>query len=318
MEKRPLGKTGIEVSEVAFGGVEIGMPYGIGVKNRKDMLPEKEAINLLHEAINSGINFFDTARSYGNSESIMGKAFKGRREEIVLSTKCSHFQYVDGKLPNKNELSKIIENSLQESLYALQTDYVDLFMLHTSGIDILENNDISLIFSNIKKSGIARAIGVSTYLPEETKKALDIGVWDVVQLPFNLLNQSQQVLFSLASQKGVGLIIRSVLLKGLLSNRSKNLHPALKKVENHIAFYSELLNEYVPDLTTLATKFPLSFKEVSTILIGIDRMEYLKKSLVAVNGKYLNEKQLKRVVELSYPDPAFLNLHEWDMKGWLK
>lgn len=318
MEKRPLGKTGIEVSEVAFGCVEIGIPYGIGIENQNDMLPEKDAIDLLHEATNSGINFFDTARSYGDSESIIGKAFKGMRKEIVLSTKSEHFQIVEGRLPNRIELTKIIVDSLHQSLKALQTDYVDVFMLHTSNIEVLENDDISSIFSNLKKSGIARTIGVSTYLPEQTKKALDIGIWDVIQLPFNLMNQSQQSLFSLASQRGVGLIIRSVLLKGLLSKRGKNLHPALKDVENHIAFYNELLNKTVPDLPTLATKFALSFDEVSAILIGIDKMEYLNKSLKAANGNYLNKKELKRACEMSYPDPAFLNLHEWNKEGWLK
>ncbi|MDD4109107.1 MAG: aldo/keto reductase, partial [Prolixibacteraceae bacterium] len=64
MKKRPLGNTGLFVSEIAFGGVEIGMPYGIGIKDATYMLSESEAINLLHTALDSGINFFDTARMY--------------------------------------------------------------------------------------------------------------------------------------------------------------------------------------------------------------------------------------------------------------
>ena len=90
MIKRTLGNTGIHVSEIAFGGVEIGVPYGIGVKSAADMLSVKEAINLLHTAIDSGINFFDTARMYGTSENIMGNAFKSRRSEVVIATKCRH------------------------------------------------------------------------------------------------------------------------------------------------------------------------------------------------------------------------------------
>lgn len=164
MEKRPLGKTCIEVSEVAFVGVEIVIPYGIGIETRNDMLPEKNSIDLLNEANNSGINFFDTPRSYGASDRIIGKAFKRRRKEIVLSTKSEQLQISGGKLPNRIELTKIIEDSLHQSLKALQTDYVDVFILHTSNIETLENDNIS--FSSLKKSGIARAIGVSTYLPE--------------------------------------------------------------------------------------------------------------------------------------------------------
>jgi len=78
MNKRLLGQTGIQVSEIAFGGVEIGLPYGIGIKSKADMPSREESVRLLHTAVDSGINFFDTARMYGLSESIMGNAFKDR------------------------------------------------------------------------------------------------------------------------------------------------------------------------------------------------------------------------------------------------
>ena len=82
---RLLGRTGIRVSEIAFGGVEIGIPYGIGVNNRSDMLSHTEAVKLLHAAVEGGINFFDTARLYGESEQIMGKAFHDRRHLMKLT-----------------------------------------------------------------------------------------------------------------------------------------------------------------------------------------------------------------------------------------
>ena len=317
MRKRILGKTGIAVSEIAFGGVEIGMPYGIGVESHKDMLSKKEAIDLVDSAIDSGINFFDTARQYGNSEYLMGKAFKDKRGEIVISTKCTHFRGSDGKMPDDRQLVKIIKTSLSESLKALQTDYVDVFMLHTADMEALENDEISRTFEDIKRSGKARAIGVSIYVPEETQKALDVGIWDVIQLPFNLMDQRQKAFFSLAAQKGTGIIIRSVLLKGLLSNRGKNLHAALKDVETHIASYNGLMEDTNTDLAKLATKFALSFNEISSILVGIDRVEYLNKSVEAANGDYLDKKNLLRATRLSYPAPEFLNLHHWDKMGWL-
>lgn len=318
MIRRPLGKTGIEVSEVAFGGVEIGMPYGIGIKSGNDMLSETEAIHLLHAALDSGINFFDTARMYGNSENIMGMAFKKSRSEVVIGTKCRHLRDSNGAIPVDSKLKKLIVSSLHESLEALQTDYVDLFMLHQADLEILGNEVISSIFSNLKKSGKCRATGVSTYSVEETQKAIETGTWDVIQLPFNLMDQRQEAVFSLASQKGVGIVIRSVLLKGLLSDRGKGLHTALAAVEKHINCYDELLEGTNYNLSTLATKFALSFPEVSSILVGIDRPEYLFKSLEAANGIYLNNPQLARAKELAYPDPVFLNLPYWDKMNWLK
>jgi len=318
MNQRLLGKTGIKVSEIAFGGVEIGLPYGIGVKSEADMISESEAINLLHSAIDHGINFFDTARMYGGSESIMGSAFKDRRDKVIICTKCRHFLNSDGTLPKPDKLKEIIEISIKESLAALQTDYVDVYMLHQVDIEILGNEPVSRIFSGLKKNGVIRATGVSTYSMEETEKAIECGNWDVIQLPFNLMDQQQEALFPFASQRGVGIMVRSVLFKGILTDRGRNLHPALKKVKNHLKLYDELLYDSRFDLSTLATKFALSFDEVSSILVGIDRLEYLYKSLAAADGLYLDQKMMARAKELCYPEPEFLDLPRWDKMGWLK
>ncbi|NOX64243.1 MAG: aldo/keto reductase, partial [Chlorobi bacterium] len=118
------------------------MPYGIGVKDKADMLSESEAIRLLHSAIDSGINFFDTARMYGESESIIGRAFRDRRNQVVICTKCKPFRNKLGKLPDAEKLKDIIERSLSESLTELQSDYIDVYMLHQSDVEIIENETI--------------------------------------------------------------------------------------------------------------------------------------------------------------------------------
>lgn len=318
MKKRPLGNTGLFVSEIAFGGVEIGMPYGIGVNDTADMLSEPEAINLLHTALDSGINFFDTARMYGESETIMGKAFKQRRDEVIICTKCRHFLDNEGRIPDSPDLKEIIENSLNDSLTSLQTNHAEVFMLHQVNLEILKNEEIASVFLNLKKKGKIRATGVSTYTSEETQRAIEAGVWDVIQIPFNLMDQRQGTFFSVAEEKGIGLVVRSVLMKGLLSDRGKNLHPALKKVEKHIAAYRELLQGTSFNLPMLATKFALSFPEVSSILVGIDRKEYLNQSLEAANGKYLEKELMHRAKRMAFPEPDFLNLHQWSKMNWLK
>lgn len=318
MRRRSLGKTGIQVSEIAFGGVEIGMPYGIGVENEKDMLSETEAVHLLQSAVEEGMNFFDTARSYGKSETIMGKAFKEIRDQVIISTKCVPLPMDKGVLPGKKILKGIIEDSLETSLKSLQTDYVDVFMLHHTNQQILENKDIADIFNDLKNSGAVRAIGVSTYLPEETKTAIEVKAWDVIQLPFNLLDQRQKGLFDLAFQRGIAIVIRSVLFKGLLSERGRNLPLALKKVEEHIASYHQLFNKKMTNLPALATKFALSFDGISSVLVGIDRNEYLRQAVGIADGEYLNKEELAQAERSAYPEPAFLNLPYWDKMGWLK
>jgi aryl-alcohol dehydrogenase-like predicted oxidoreductase len=254
---------------------------------------------------------------YGASELIMGQAFQNRRDRVVICTKCRDFRDSNKRLPPSGKLMEIIETSLQESLTALKTDFIDVYMLHQADVQILDNSTIANRFLTLKKKGVIRATGVSTYSVEETKKAIDSGAWDVVQLPFNLMNQSQEVHFSLAAKLDVGIMVRSVLFKGLLSEKGKNLHPELKDVQAHLNHYEELLSESIPDLPTLATKFALSFNHVASVLVGIDRLAYLQKSLAAANGVYLDKKTLARARELRYPDLQFLDLVKWEKMGWL-
>ena len=317
MQKKVLGRTGIEVSEVSFGTVSLGVPYGIAVSGKEDMICEKDAVELLRSALDKGINFFDTARAYGCSEERIGKAFKDERQNVVIATKCSHLHDDNEQLPSDSELKRIIDSSLNESLSALQTDYVDIYMMHNADLNILSNQTIVETFSEYKKNGLARAIGVSTYSVAETKKAIESGIWDVVQLAYNLMDQSQGELFSLAEQKGVGIVVRSVLFKGILTDRGRSLHPELKAVEKHREVYNELLSKDIPTLSDLATKFVLSHKQVSSVLVGIDKSEYLDSALAVADCNYLDEKTLNRAKELGFAEPEFLDLPMWNQKGWL-
>lgn len=317
MKTRKLGRTGIEVSEIAFGGVEIGMPYGIGIHSEADMLSKGDAIILLHEALDKGINFFDTARGYGESEAIMGEAFEDRRSRVVLSTKCIPFRDGEGRIPAYAQLKEAVEASLHESLKHLKTDYVDVFMLHQADLEILDCTDVKEIFERLKSTGKIRATGASTYAADETAKAIETG-WDVIQTPFNLMDQRQERNFLEADKHGVGIVIRSVLMKGLLSDKGRNLHPALRDVERHIQQYKDLLDDDIRDISTLATRFALSFGEVASVLVGIDRLEYLEKAVLAVSGELFDQKLLFKARTLAYPDPDFLDLPKWDRLGWLK
>lgn len=317
MQYRSLGMSGMEVSELSFGTVSLGIPYGIGVHGESDMPSEQESIHLLRAALDAGINFFDTARFYGKSEELIGRAFEASRDKVIICTKSAHLQRNGSPLPGGDEIKKIVNDSIAESLSFLRTDYVDVFMSHSGTMDVLSNSYVAEHFSELKRKGLARAIGVSTYSVEETQKAIESGVWDVVQLPYNLMDQRQSKIFSLAKQNGVGIVVRSALLKGILTDKGRNLHPKLKAVAMHRDKYGGLLNDKVRTLSDLATKFVLSEQEVSSVLLGIDRDEYLRQGLAVVDGKYLDEKTLTKARELAYPEPDFLDLPKWDKMGWL-
>jgi len=319
MRKKQLGKTGIEVSEVAFGGVEIGVPYGIGVHSEADMLAEKEAFSLLHRAIDEGINFFDTARLYGMSEEIMGKAFRDKREQIVLASKCRHLRQSNGQLIPAHQVRVFVEESFQESLTALQTDYLDVYMVHYADHEIFAMEEVAETFSRLKKEGKVRSIGVSVYKAEETDLAIQSGVWDAIQLPFNLMDQSHGQHFSAAKEAGVAVIVRSVLMRGMLTDRLPKLPPQLKEVEDHILAFHQLLKQdgQFRGLPQFATQFALTHEAVSSVLVGIDRQEYLEEAVASANGSYFSSELLQQVQGMQFPRPEALNLAEWDKKGWL-
>lgn len=319
MNKRALGKTGLEISEISFGTVSLGIPYGIGVKNRNDMIPPQEAVKLLLTAVDKGINFFDTARSYGESENILGKAFEGCRSKVVICTKPVHIYdgYAGQRLPDNAQIKKMLTESLNKSLNELQTDYIDVLMSHDCNIEFMENPVVTEFFQDAKNKGIIRATGISTYTVEQSLNAIKSGLWDVIQLPFNLMQQEQLAVFELAHQHHIGLIIRSALLKGVLTNRINDIHPELKRVKEHAEQYKTLFNGNIKSLSDLATKFVLSFDEISSVLLGIDKLEYLESALKVVDGNYLDRQTRDKAVTMPYPDPNFIDLQKWARMGWL-
>jgi aryl-alcohol dehydrogenase-like predicted oxidoreductase len=153
MKKKTLGRDGIDVSELSFGTVSIGRPYGIGISGKQDMPPESEAIDLLRTAFDHGVNFYDTAHFYGQSETLLGKAFKGKRDQVVICSKSDHYHRKEEALPSGQEIRKITEQSLQKSLPELQTDYLDVYMLHNGDVQTQRHEDVIDLFTQYKKKG---------------------------------------------------------------------------------------------------------------------------------------------------------------------
>ncbi|MBN2356672.1 aldo/keto reductase [candidate division KSB1 bacterium] len=316
MKRRKLGRTNINVSNISFGTVSLGVPYGIGANSEKDMLSEDQAVSLLRSAFKQGINFFDTARSYGKAEALLGKAFGNRPDEVVIATKCVHLKDPQGRLYSDDKLEGIIRTSLEKSIQELGGCKIDLYMSHTGTLEILNHLKIAEIFQKFKKEGLVKAIGISTYAPEETRVAIEKEIWDVIQLPFNLMDQQHGQFFDLAARHGVGIVVRSVLLKGILTDKGGNLHSALKSVEQHRACYTDFLDDTMR-LSDLATKFVLGHQEVTSVLLGIDKPEYLEAALRTVSSKPLDENVVERLKHMSYPNPGFIDLPTWNRSGWL-
>ena len=222
MEYRKLGTTGLEISPLALGCMTYGEPER---GNHPWSLPEEESRPLIRQAVEAGINFFDTANVYsnGSSEEIVGRALADftSRDEVVIATKV-HGAMRPG--PNGHGLSrKAILNEIDASLTRLGTDYVDLYQIHrwdhTTPIEeTLEALD------DVVKAGKARYIGASSMFAWEFSKALylqRINGWSrfvSMQDHYNLLNREEErEMLPLAADQGIGAIPWSPLARGRLT-----------------------------------------------------------------------------------------------------
>lgn len=217
MQYRKLAQTGIEISEIGFGAWGIGGatpgPTSYGETD------DRVSIAALEKAFELGINFYDTANVYGNghSESLLGQVFRHRRKDIVISTKagCSSF---DAPLDFSPDT---ITTSVEGSLKRLQTDYIDLLMLHDPIPGTHDLGEAYEVLDRLKQSGKIRACGISVRDPNDCLVYLDQFDIDALQVNFNLMDQRLVDLDipDLAQQNDCAIIARTPLCFGFLSDQ---------------------------------------------------------------------------------------------------
>ncbi len=314
MRYRSLGRTGLSVSEVSLGTVELGMEYGLKEDGASSVPAETDARNLLNRAIDSGVNFIDTAALYGNSEEIIGRALKGRRSEYVLATKCMHrldegLDYADSR--------RSIAESIDRSLLRLQTDYIDLLQVH--GRDLLDV-ELRMIrdgvvmdeMENARKAGKIRFTGYSSYSEEAALAAIEDDRWDTLQFACNILDRRYlKRVIPEACKRGVGIVVRSALLKGALTDKSRFMPERLKPLVDHIDRLVDVQAATRYSLPELALRFVLSIPDISTVIVGADRLEYLEQAVAASDGEGLSEEVLVKLEDMALDDPYLLNPGNW-------
>lgn len=211
MNYRALGRTGWKVSDVSFGAWAIGGAWG--------HVSEDEALGALHTAIDSGVNFIDTADVYGDgrSERLIASLKKARREEIIVATKAGR------RLPQQTVEGYTRENLtawIEDSLRNLATDALDLLQLHCPPTEIYYRPEVFAMLDDFVKAGKIRHYGVSVEKVEEALKAIEFPNVQTVQIIFNCFRQRPaEVFFPRAKQKQVGVLARVPLASGLLTGK---------------------------------------------------------------------------------------------------
>ena len=214
MKRRTLGRTGIALSEIGFG------TWGLGgdAYGPTDDAQSRATVRL---AIERGINFFDTSDVYGNghSETVLGEAVKGIREQVVIATKVGLLPHTGFFMPT-NFNAEHITSALEGSLRRLQTDYVDLYQLHSPELSELRDApEIVETLAALQGSGKIRAFGLSSRSPADALAALKLFEFPFVQVNYNLIDHRavDDGVFAFAREHDIGIIARTPLCFGYLT-----------------------------------------------------------------------------------------------------
>lgn len=283
MKKRMMGNTGIEVSEVGFGA------WQLGNENDWGKMSDDEAIRLVHEAMDSGCSFFDTAPNYGlgKSEELLGKALKGRRDQVIISSKCGH-QADDKQSFEAEDIIKSVESSLKR----LDTDHLDSLLLHNPPFEALDQRSPQFeMLEKLKKQGKVRAYGASVDTGREVDQLLDKTDSQLIEVMFNVFYQEPLPAMKRAYDKGVGLIVKVPLDSGWLTGkydtqssftgiRSRWSEEDIKKRGELVEKVREIIGDDT-SMVKIALQYILSYKEVSTVIPGARNSQQLQQNLSA-------------------------------------
>src|ERR1700760_2220247 len=303
MHYRSLGRTGIQVSPYALGAMMFG-PMG-----NPD---HDDAANMIHKALDAGINFVDTADRYsaGESEEIVGKALKGRRDSIVLATKVNGPM---GDDPNQRGASRRwIMTEVENSLRRLQTDWIDLYQIHRPDPDTGIEETLAAL-SDLIRSGKVGAIGHSAMPASGIVEAQWVAErrgyerFRTEQPTYSILNRGiESEVLPVTQRYGMGTLVWSPLAKGMLTGRiRKGQDTDLRRAERFTSFSDEqrldkveqvvaLAEEAGLPMTHLAMAFSIAHPGVTSAIIGPRTHEHLDDLLASVEVT-LSDEVLDRI-----------------------
>lgn len=310
MRQRRLGRTGLMVSEISLGTVELGLDYGIRPVGDDARPDESAAAALLNQALDSGINFIDTARAYGTSEEVIGRALAGRRGEYILASKVSSFSKEN--LPPQ-ALRERVAASVEQSLRALNTSVIDIMLVHSTIGDTLDAGPVWEALSLQREAGNIRFLGASVYGEQAALDAMATG-YDCLQIAYSVLDRGPEArLMVEAAARDVGIVVRSVLLKGALTHRYRDLPDAMQPLKRAVERMSEMAGGEVGSLPELAYRYVLAHPAAHTALVGTGRVEEMQAAVGYASRGALSQNLVRRIRAVEVEDPRWLNPANWPL-----
>src|SRR6266542_749470 len=304
-DMRALGNTGMTVSSFCFGTWELGgLAWG--------PITAEDAVDLLRRALDEGVNVYDCSDNYGGgrSEVLLSAAFHGRRQDVVYVTKVGYLPGLDGAQSvrmrpeiggrDRDHSPEYIRWACELSLRRLNTDYIDVYLLHDPPSAVLQDAAPFDALRDLQRAGSIRAYGVSSSADGAALAIREHGA-QVVMAPFSLLDQKPaDVLFPLAAERGAGVLARSPFAGGLLldevvaaaaagrapgfsalDRRSQVSPERLAETAQRAAQLQFLADAAGGSLSTAAVRFVLSHPEAASVVTGVMRPQELAANLAA-------------------------------------
>lgn len=323
MRYRKLGKAGFEVSEIGYGA------WGIGGDWWKDST-DKEALASMHQAIELGVNFIDTAMGYGNghSERLIAQVLRERSERVYVATKIRPMNFNFSPQPGDSfdeafSRDWIIECT-EQSLKNLGQEQIDMQMLHVWVDEWAERDGWKEAVTRLKEQGTVRAFGLSLVFPLEQahipRQAIATGLVDFCQVVYNIFQQEpQDELFPLAQQEEIGIIARCPLDEGALTGKLtlETCFPEddwrndyfsgdrKKTVCERVSELEWLIRGDVESLPEAALRYCLSHPAVSTVIAGMRQPGHVQANVRASDKGPLPVEDVER-----------LRAHAWPHNFW--
>jgi aryl-alcohol dehydrogenase-like predicted oxidoreductase len=294
MEYVNLGQSDLKISRIGFGtmSLDTGNPA---------------AERLVVEALEKGINYFDTADMYqqGAVESLLGRALLSKRKQVILATKVGNQWRQDGSRWDWNPRKDYILKAIEESLNRLQTDYIDLYQLH-GGTMQDPIDEVIETFESLQKAGKIRYYGISSIRPNVIREYAKRSSIVSVMLQYSLIDRRpEEEVLSFLQEKNIGVLARGSLAKGILV--SKPAEPFLNYSKEEVGKARNALQSVSTKhlgLTDRAVHFVLDHPAISAAVIGIRTEEQLREALDAGRSPALNHSQLE-ILRNALPPNAY-------------
>lgn len=300
-----MRKEKFKISRLGLGGVQFGMDYGFSKALEQDEV--NEILRVAHE---KDINFLDTARAYGDSETKIGNYLQKNPGHFSVCTKLEALTAETAKYEDKIERS--ITESIEASQKALGNGYLPIFLLHQTDRFIVENDKFWSVLKRIKELRGFR-FGISVYDPEST---IDIlakygDMIDCVQAPYNVVDRRFESLAGILRDKKIVFISRSTFLKGALVE--KKIPAELKGLEPVRMRLNELSRESGLSVAQLLMCFALNAPLIDCTLIGVGSVEQLRDSLDSYDSH--SQERFHRfqdkLADISVKDPFLVDPRQW-------